>query len=176
MSINIRCENPACGKPLRVMDELAGQPFKCPYCGQLVGVAAGAEKPELLDEERAAQEAIAEAEKVIAEAEAALAEAKAALADEAALAQEDPHEQTKAWASIVAYLVLFVLGTIAMSNDVPAGLLICGVGMGFCFVGAIRWNYVKYGGASAGLVPFAMAVMTAIFVIGSFGMFVFGWK
>lgn len=42
MTINIRCANPDCQKPLRVKDESAGKRVKCPGCGHLVLVAVAA--------------------------------------------------------------------------------------------------------------------------------------
>jgi hypothetical protein len=36
--ISVRCDNPDCGKSLRVKDELAGRRVKCPSCGEIVSV------------------------------------------------------------------------------------------------------------------------------------------
>jgi internalin A len=38
MTISFRCENPACGKSLRVNDEAVGKKVKCPRCGQVTGI------------------------------------------------------------------------------------------------------------------------------------------
>lgn len=36
MPTSIRCDNPDCRKPLRVNDELAAKPVKCPHCGHVL--------------------------------------------------------------------------------------------------------------------------------------------
>ena len=36
MSLNMRCENPSCRKPLAIKDELEGKRIKCPICGQVM--------------------------------------------------------------------------------------------------------------------------------------------
>src|SRR5438093_3287450 len=43
MSLSLRCE--ACGKPLKLKDELAGKKIKCPACGQGLTVPP-ADEPE----------------------------------------------------------------------------------------------------------------------------------
>lgn len=40
MSIMIQCPHPSCGKTLKVKDEFAGRPLKCPGCGSVVQVPA----------------------------------------------------------------------------------------------------------------------------------------
>lgn len=40
MAIDVRCVNPACGKALRVKEELAGKRVKCPACGKAMVISA----------------------------------------------------------------------------------------------------------------------------------------
>jgi len=43
MAIRFTCENPKCGKPLRVKDDVAGKRIKCPACGHSQVVPANEE-------------------------------------------------------------------------------------------------------------------------------------
>jgi hypothetical protein len=157
MPITAKCPNAACGKTLRVKDELAGKKVKCPGCGTIIALPA-------LD--------------VPVEVEAPAAPAAPAVAEQPAAAGAVPTpipalDQTK---MIALYVGLGGLGLLVLSVFLPwfsfGPLSVLGISTGFWAI--LLLLFALAGGAGVGFGTFGKKDLLPLALVGGMGVGTYG--